>query len=92
MDKIDVNIDIDEHQVYKILTEQFKEHIRKKDLETLFWSSQDLIKQTRLSWTTIQTEFFHDQRFPKSKVGRKWLFPAEKTKEFLLEWLEERRY
>lgn len=42
-----------------------------------------------MSWTTIQKEFFFDQRFQKFKVGGKWYFPAKEKKAFLLNWLTE---
>lgn len=84
-----INIDINEHEVRKMYTQKLEEHIEKMDKELLFWDTKELVKQTRLSWDTIQKEFFYDPRFPKRKVGRKWLFPAKQTKEFLLTWLDE---
>ncbi|RYI30452.1 group-specific protein [Bacillus infantis] len=87
-----LSIKVDEAEVRKMYHEELRRHIQKVESELLFWDTDDLMKQTRLSWNTIQSEFFHDPRFPKSKLGRKWLFPVQKTKEFLLEWLEEHRY
>ncbi|WP_182103174.1 group-specific protein [Niallia taxi] len=87
-----LTINLDEKEVKKIYLEEIKKHLDKMETETLFWDTTDLIKQTRLSWGTIQKEFLYDPRFPKAKLGRKWLFPAEKAKEFLLIWLEEKRY
>ncbi|MEK3855915.1 group-specific protein [Cytobacillus sp. FSL H8-0458] len=84
-----IEVKVDESEVRKIYLKKLDEHIKKMDKEFLFWNSKDLMKQTRLSWNTIQKEFFYDPRFPKRKVGNKWLFPAKKTKEFLLEWIEE---
>lgn len=48
------------------------------------------IRRTCMSWNTIQKEFFFDPYFPKRRVGGKWYFPAKKTKEFLLDWIELR--
>jgi len=56
---------------------------------TLFWDTKELMRNTRLPWNTILKDFFYDKDFPKRKLGRKWLFPAEKTKKFLLGWLEK---
>jgi len=47
------------------------------------------MQNTRLSWNTILKEFFYYENFPKRKLGRKWLFSAEKTKKYLLDWLEK---
>ena len=87
-----ININVDEKEVRQMYLDELQKHLKKLEAEQLFWDTNDLVKQTRLSWNTIQSEFFHDPRFPKSKLGRKWLFPAAKTKEFLLMWLEERKY
>ncbi|WP_025726797.1 hypothetical protein [Heyndrickxia ginsengihumi] len=86
-----VNVEINQEEIKKMYLDQLEEHIKKFDAELLFWDTKDLIKQTRLSWSTIQKEFFYDPRFPKYKLGRKWLFPAKETKEFLLEWIMEKQ-
>ncbi len=87
-----IEVKIDEDEVKKLYMDELKKHIEKFDKEILFWDTNDLIKQTRLSWSTIQKEFFYDERFPKYKLGRKWLFPAKETKEFLMTWLSEHKY
>lgn len=84
-----IEVKLDEKELKKIYIQKIEEHIDNFDKELLFWDSKDLVQQTRLCWDTIQKEFFYDPRFPKHKVGRKWLFPAKKTKEFLLTWLAE---
>jgi hypothetical protein len=61
------------------------------DKERTFWDTNELQRQTMLSMSTIQKNFFYDERFPKYKLGRKWLFPAKRTREFLLMWLEEQK-
>lgn len=84
-----IEVKLDESEVRRIYLKKLEEYIEKLDKEYLFWDSKDLVQQTRLCWDTIQKEFFYDPRFPKRKVGRKWIFPAKQTKEFLLTWLEE---
>lgn len=84
-----IEVKLDESEVRKIYLKKLEEYIEKLDKEYLFWDSKDLVQQTRLCWDTIQKEFFYDPRFPKRKVGRKWIFPAKQTKEFLLTWLDE---
>ena len=87
-----IEIKLDENEVKKMYIEKLEEHMDKMDKEFLFWDTDDLVKQTRLSWGTIQKEFFYDPKFIKYKLGRKWLFPAKETKEFLMEWAETKRY
>ncbi|MFE4428830.1 group-specific protein [Peribacillus butanolivorans] len=84
-----IEVNIDEKEVRKLFLEELKEHIKKVDAELLFWDTKELTKRTSMSLSTVQKEFFYDPRFPKRKVGGKWYFPAEKTKEFLLSWLDE---
>jgi hypothetical protein len=84
-----LEINIDEKEIRKIYLQKIEECLKSFNNETLFWDTEDLMKNTRLSWNTIQKEFFYDERFPKKKLNRKWLFPAEKTKKFLLDWLEK---
>ncbi|MCY7858715.1 hypothetical protein MOB44_18995 [Bacillus sonorensis] len=59
--------------------------MNKLDNELLFWDTEDLMKNTKICWNAIQEKSFFDSRFPKRKVGRKWVLPAKQTKEFLLE-------
>ncbi len=87
-----LSVQVDEKEVRKMYLKKLDEHMEKMDKELLFWNEKDLVKQTRVSWNTIQKEFFYNPRFPKYKIGRKWIFPAQKTKEFLLTWLEEQKY
>ncbi|MDQ0208930.1 group-specific protein [Alkalicoccobacillus murimartini] len=84
-----IEVKIDEKEIKKIFLEEIEKHIKKIENETLFWDTDDLMKNTKMCWNTIQEKFFFDPRFPKRKVGRRWMFPAEKTKKFLLEWIDE---
>lgn len=84
-----LNIEIDENEVRNLYLEMLEEKIREVDAEMVFWDANELKRRTCLSWNTIQDKFFYDPRFPKFKVGQKWMFPAEETKKFLLQWLRE---
>jgi hypothetical protein len=86
-----INVNVDQDEVRRLYLEELKKHINKVDAELLFWDTKELTKRTSMSLSTIQKEFFYDSRFPKRKVGGKWYFPVEKTKEFLLMWLEEHK-
>nr|WP_244499306.1 group-specific protein [Terribacillus halophilus] len=84
-------IKVNEEELKELYLKILREHIEKIEQETTFWDSKDLRKNVRLSWNTIQDQFFFDERFPKIRVGKKWLFHAAKTREFLDEWFEEQR-
>lgn len=84
-----LTVKIDENEVRELYLEKLEEKIREVDAEMVFWDTNELKRRTCLSWNTIQDKFFYDPRFPKYKVGGKWLFPAKETKEFLLTWISE---
>ncbi|POD45905.1 group-specific protein [Pseudomonas syringae pv. syringae] len=84
-----LNIQIDEREVKQLYLEKLEEKIKEVDSELVFWDANELKRRTCMSWNFIQERFFFDSRFPKHKIGNKWYFPAEKAKQFLLQWLEE---
>lgn len=84
-----LSVQIDEQEVRQLYLEKLEEKVKEVDKELVFWSRKELMRRTCLSWNTIQDHFFFDPRFPKYKVGAKWLFPAEEAKKFLLQWLSE---
>lgn len=86
-----LNIQINEQEVKQIYLEKLEEKIKEIDSELVFWDANELKRRTCMSWNFMQQEFFFDSQFPKHKVGNKWYFPAKKTKEFLLKWLEEKK-
>lgn len=84
-----LTVKIDEQEVRDLYLEKLEEKIKEIDSELVFWDTNELKRRTCLSWNTILDKFFYDPRFPKFKVGNKWMFPAEETKRFLLQWLRE---
>ena len=84
-----LTVQIDENEVRELYLQKLEEKLKELDSELVFWDTNELKRRTCLSWNTIQKEFFFDLRFPKFKVGGKWMFPAQETKEFLLQWLRE---
>ncbi|MEW4325892.1 group-specific protein [Rossellomorea marisflavi] len=85
-----IEVQIDEGEVRKITLRKVEEHLKKIDQDLLFWDRKELERRTCMSWPTIQKEFFFLPNFPKYKVGAKWYFPADATKEFLVEWLKSK--
>ncbi|MGG4470055.1 group-specific protein [Paenibacillus alvei] len=85
-----LSIQIDQEEVKQMYMEKLKEKISEVDAELVYWDANELKRRTCMCWNTIQKEFFFDPRFPKYKVGNKWYFPADKAKQFLLQWITER--
>lgn len=86
-----LKIEIDEEMIERLITEHVQEKLEEVSNQKIFWTMADLEYVTGCSEGYIKDKFFYDKRFAKirRKVGRKWLFPADETKEFLLEWLKE---
>jgi hypothetical protein len=84
-------IQIDEVAMEKRFVEVVQKRLLEIERRHTFWDMKELCRQTNMSETFIKEQFFYDSRFPKVKVGRKWVMPAKKTEEFLLVWLEEQR-
>jgi hypothetical protein len=83
-----INIEVKQNEVKELYLEELRKAIKEAEKQTIFWDTKELVRQTRMSLSTIQRQFFYDLDFPKRKVGGKWYYPAEKTKEFLLDWIE----
>ncbi|WP_370295199.1 group-specific protein [Rossellomorea marisflavi] len=83
-----IEVKVKQEEVKELYLEELKKAIKEAEKQTIFWDMKELVRQTRLSINTIQNEFFYEPDFPKYKIGRKWMFPAKKTREFLLEWIE----
>lgn len=84
-----LTVNVDEQEVRALYLEKLEEKIKEVDADFVFWDTAELKRRTCLSWNTIQDQFFYDPRFPKHKVGSKWMFPARETREFLVKWLSE---
>ncbi|RIJ63125.1 helix-turn-helix domain-containing protein [Rummeliibacillus sp. POC4] len=82
-------VQIDEQHVDEVLRNEIQKRLNEVQVKYTYWDMKDLCEQVKLCETTIKETFFYDKRFPKFKVGRKWLFPAEEAKQFLLQWAKE---
>lgn len=83
-----IQVKLDEDYIEKKFQEELKTRLDRLQYEKTFWDMNELCKQTNMSVNTIKDNFFYDDDFPKHKVGGKWYFPSEETREFLLEWIK----
>ncbi|MBB6632794.1 group-specific protein [Cohnella thailandensis] len=86
-----IAIQIDEAEVKQLARQRIAELVTEVDAELVFWDATELKRRTCMSWNFIQEQFFFDPRFPKSKIGSKWYFPARETRKFLEMWLDEQK-
>lgn len=83
------SIQLDEQQMEERFLEEMEKRLKKIEQRRLFWDMKELCRQTSMSENSIKEKFFYDERFPKYKVGGKWMFPAEECEQFLLVWIKE---
>lgn len=84
-----IKVSVDESEVKEMTREEIKRIVNQMETELVFWDTKELSKRTCMSFNFIKEQFFYDKDFPKFKVGSKWFFPANETKEFLLQWLKK---
>ena len=84
-----LSVQIDQKQIEQQFHEEMQKRLNEIQGRTVFWDMRELCRQTCMSEPFVKEQFFFDARFPKYKVGRKWLFPAKRCEEFLLKWLSE---
>jgi hypothetical protein len=84
-----INFQIDEGAIEELLLQEIKKKLLQIESRHVFWSVEELCRQTGMSINNVKDKFFYDPRFPKYKVGGKWLMPAKECEAFLLEWIKE---
>lgn len=84
-----LSIEVNEREIEKLFLEELHKTLRKIETRYTFWDMKELCRQTHMSENNIKEKFFHDPNFPKHKVGAKWLFPAAKCEQFLLDWISK---
>ncbi|ALX47697.1 group-specific protein [Lentibacillus amyloliquefaciens] len=86
-----IEVQIDKQALDQKYREEIEKHLRDLDKQLVYWDTKELKRRTCMSWNTIQDTFFHEEGFPKVKIGGKWYFPAEETTQFLNDWLYRKR-
>lgn len=86
-----ITVQVDEKRMDELAKEEIKKRLEENNLGLTFWDTSELRRRTCMSWSTIQDTFFHQEGFPKAKIGGKWYFPAKEAEEFLLAWLGGRK-
>lgn len=86
-----IQVELDKNYIDEAFKQELAKRLDEIESHVLFWDMKELQRQTNMSVNTIKDTFFYDDRFKsiRRKVGQKWYFPSEETKEFLLIWLSE---
>jgi hypothetical protein len=84
-----LKVQIDEHQLDERFQEELKKRLDKLERQQVFWDMKTLCKVTCMSENFIKEQFFYHEKFPKFRVGKKWLIPAKEAEAFLLSWLRQ---
>ncbi len=84
-----LEIKLDENKVEDLMLQEIKKKMQQIENRYAYWNMDELCKQTSMSINNIKEKFFYDPRFPKYKVGGKWLMPAKECEAFLLQWIKE---
>lgn len=84
-----IEIKLNQEILERLIADELREQFNDLSHGHTFWDMKELCRQTCMSHTFIKQQFFYEKDFPKYRVGRKWLFPAKETEQFLLEWLKK---
>ncbi|MED4461822.1 group-specific protein [Metabacillus fastidiosus] len=84
-----IAIQLDKNEIEQRFLEELRKHLDAIESRILFWDMKELCRQTNMSEPFVKEQFFYDPRFPKYKVGRKWVIPAREAEKFLMQWLSE---
>lgn len=84
-----ISVEFNQNQLDEVVREEIKKKMSEIDYCHTFWDTKELKRRTCMSWGTIQDTFFHDEDFPKMKIGGKWYFLAKETENFLISWLRK---
>lgn len=84
-----LTVQVDQEQIERQFLGEMRKHLNEIKNQFTFWDMKELCRQTNMSPNFIKDTFFYDPRFPKYRVGKKWIFPAKECEKFLLTWLAE---
>lgn len=86
-----ISVSLNDKAIEEIISKNIQDKLEEMENQKVFYTMQDLEFITGCSEGYIKDKFFYDSRFAaiRRKVGRKWLFPTDETKQFLLQWLKE---
>ncbi|MGI1830727.1 group-specific protein [Bacillus safensis] len=62
-----IEVKIDKEEVRKLYLEELEKHLKKLDIELLFWNTKELERQTSMCMNTMQKSFSLTRTFLKGR-------------------------
>lgn len=83
-----INISLNEEGLKKMYITEVRKHLENIEMDTILMDSKQLCKMLNLSWPTIEKLFLSDPKFPKIRVGKKWIFNRKEVQTYIDCWSE----
>ncbi|MCM3676906.1 helix-turn-helix domain-containing protein [Peribacillus simplex] len=86
-----ISFEIDQELLKALYLQKVEEHLQEIEMEVFFMDSKQLATYLNMSWNTIVSHLLYDEKFPKVRLGSKWLFNRKEVQEFMEKYYLEVR-
>ncbi|MEK4067586.1 helix-turn-helix domain-containing protein [Peribacillus sp. FSL R5-0717] len=86
-----IQFSLNEEGLKELYLTEVHKHLEKIEMDTILMDSKQLCQMLSLSWPTIEKLFLSDHRFPKIRVGKKWVFNRREVQVYINLWTDEIR-
>ncbi|MEK4014872.1 helix-turn-helix domain-containing protein [Peribacillus sp. NPDC096447] len=86
-----ISFEIDQELLKELYLQKVEEHLQEIEMEVFFMDSKQLATYLNMSWNTIVSHLLYDEKFPKVRLGSKWLFNRKEVQEFMEKYYLEVR-
>ncbi|MBK5446459.1 MULTISPECIES: helix-turn-helix domain-containing protein [unclassified Peribacillus] len=86
-----ISFEIDQELLKELYLQKVEEHLQEIEMEVFFMDSKQLVTYLNMSWNTIVSHLLYDEKFPKVRLGSKWLFNRKEVQEFMKKYYVEVR-
>ena len=87
-----IKVDFDQEKIEELCLKTIIEYLKTtKQEEVFFMNAKQLQKYLNMSWNSIVDHLVSDDKFPKLKLGSKWLFPHKEVDSYMCKYYEEVR-
>lgn len=83
-----IEIQINHDELKEMYLQKVDEHIKKIEQEVFFFDSKQLQKFVNMSWNSTVEHLLSDPKFPKIRLGHKWLFPRREVEVYMQKYYE----
>jgi excisionase family DNA binding protein len=86
-----IQLSLNEEGLKELYLSELQKHLKHVEMDTMLMDSKELCKKLNLSWPTIEKLFLNDPKFPKMRVGKKWIFNRKEVQKYIDYWSNEIR-